>query len=700
VELAKITSQFTKLAEDVAANHVFLSVSTGRYKQAYKRVLSLESPPKHPARVVVVVGAGASHAACGLPLGEVAATELKNRLGRVNKELLNEELERLTLEYRLNETDFETQLLALSKFDQRRLLEELSNIFYRKYYPSLSYELLAHMLKHRFLDAIINFNFDELLDQAIEDEVGAGNYYRVVSDGDCVDNVDEWLNDQKRFRLPLYIKPHGTASQKSSLRFTRSLYTLLPQEFRKLLEALFEGEESVKILVLGHGMQSIEFNDILSRYARDDSEILFIDKKAPTSLEHSIKRFYREAFWQVIDKPGLDDDINDTSLDDRLEEFWKAIADCFRVGYKPRQITRHKLISRLFARRIDYRQPESNKQSELTRYLKDRAYVELALAIAKAKGFVHLHQLAEGRTGKYFGLYKRNRRNVSEMPNSLYEMCQSLDLRQAGYSREALRLGEMDDSAGHALSSLIVKPDDLEEALTNLEDKLVDHLSRSVSDRICRNKKLLHDTLTEMYRGNEVEVSPVKSVAHHEAFATRELLPTFTALKEHTMRLLEQPDWDTLLVVAETGQWLIETSYVQIIKAKSCVKLVLIVADETWRATLESNFRTELHSISILPWWLHNQHMTLFLKDRHVLHGIYLERRLRASQIMPLFLPDHDAGALLDTFVAYLMKAQRYSDQSLSRYIGPGELADEKKKFLDELYGAFRLKYSEQSPRG
>ena len=41
-----------------------------------------------------------------------------------------------------------------------------------RYYPGLAYEILAHLMKHGFIDAIINFNFDEVLDQAIEDELG------------------------------------------------------------------------------------------------------------------------------------------------------------------------------------------------------------------------------------------------------------------------------------------------------------------------------------------------------------------------------------------------------------------------------------------------------------------------------------------------------------------------------------------------
>jgi hypothetical protein len=672
-----LPTRFTLLAKDLAANHVFLSVSNEQYSKACRRVLNLGNPPDQlqpPPRVVVVVGAGASHAACGLPLGKEAAEELKRRLTRVNEDLLQEELDRLTLEYRLEKTDFETLLLALGKFDQQQLLLELHNIFFRRHYPNFTYEILAHLLKHRFLDAIVNFNFDELLDQAIDDEVGTGNYYRVVSDGDGLDEISEWIDQRKRFRLPVYIKPHGTASQKSSLRFTRSLYTLLPSEFTGLLKALFYPKQGpVKVLVLGHAMQSIEFNALL-RNAHKDTETLFIDAEKP-KLEDSLGKFYREGFCQVT---------QDRPLSAQMEELWEATAMFFQDGYEPRRVSRHKLISRLFARTVDFKHPESKNQSELVEYLKDRAFLELAIAIAKAKGFVHLHQLSSGRAGDYFRLYRRRAPHASTV--SLYKMCEKLGLKQVGYSREALRLGKISDNPKQPLSSLIVKQEDLEASLTELQMKLEGCLSASLWERFQNERELLNQTLTEMYKGDEVEVGSVKNVGHHEAFSDPLPLHTMTALKEQTVELLEEDDWDALLVVAETGQWLTSPSLVRILQGKKG-KLVVVVADDTLHKELQERFGSQLHLFRVLPWWLHNQHMTLLLEGQEVKRGIYFERRLRSSLIMPLGVSaSNDTSALLDAFVAYLMKAERYENQSLGRFIGETALKQERRRFLNDLY--------------
>jgi len=265
-------------------------------------------------------------------------------------------------------------------------------------------------------------------------------------------------------------------------------------------------------------------------------------------------------------------------------------------------------------------------------------------------------------------------------------MCQKLGLKQAGYSREALRLGKMSDDPKQALSSLIVRPDDLEAALKELKTRLAGCLSANVWGRLDHESELLHRTLTEMYKGDEVEVGSVKNVGHHEAFVDALPLHTLTALKEQTVELLEEEDWDALLIVAETGQWLTSPSLKRVIQDKKG-KLVLVVADDTWQDKLKDIFGSQLYLFRVLQWWLHNQHMTLFLKQGEVKQGIYFERRLRASQIMPLSVSaSDDTSALLDAFVAYLMKAERYENLSLARIIGEAELKQERRRFLRNLY--------------
>ena len=136
--------------------------------------------------------------------------------------------------------------------------------------PHVSAETAFHEPVRVVVDAIINFNFDETLDQAIEDEIGPGHYYRVVSDSDCRQPLTDLSQPKGYLRLPLYIKPHGTASSKSSLRFRRGDYFLLPPDLKDLLAALIGGLP-LRVLVIGHAMNSFEFNDILGRFRHPDT---------------------------------------------------------------------------------------------------------------------------------------------------------------------------------------------------------------------------------------------------------------------------------------------------------------------------------------------------------------------------------------------------------------------------------------------
>ncbi len=63
--------------------------------------------------------------------------------------------------------------------------------------------------------------------------------------------------------------------------------------------------------------------------------------------------------------------------------------------------------------------------------------------------------------------------------------------------------------------------------------------------------------------------------------------------------------------------------------------------------------------IQRLHWWLHNQHMTLFLQNAYVQQAIFFERRLRNPRIAPLVVKGDDAQELLKVFFAYWLKAQK-----------------------------------------
>ena len=107
------------------------------------------------SRVIAIVGAGASKSS-GVPLGKEAIEKIVESVS-MPKEMLKAELDRLTLAYRLPEDAFETVLMALSSnpHTASETREKLKELFDFRYIPSLCYEILAHLMKHRFIDAII-----------------------------------------------------------------------------------------------------------------------------------------------------------------------------------------------------------------------------------------------------------------------------------------------------------------------------------------------------------------------------------------------------------------------------------------------------------------------------------------------------------------------------------------------------------------
>ena len=132
--------------------------------------------------VIIFIGAGASRSA-GLPTSE----ELKHQIYRnlvdtkhgtsePFAEVLDKEAEFLFGEkacdgiLKLSLFEFAS---VVSQFAYGRTVihDELSSVLRRGSCRPLAYELLAHLAKHGFLDHFVSLNFDELLDEALADEI-------------------------------------------------------------------------------------------------------------------------------------------------------------------------------------------------------------------------------------------------------------------------------------------------------------------------------------------------------------------------------------------------------------------------------------------------------------------------------------------------------------------------------------------------
>jgi hypothetical protein len=706
-------------------------------------------------QIIVVTGAGTSNAAANLPGGSEAAVELTERIrdGGVEQRLIDGEIERTALQYNLLERDFETVLLALSKFNRQSVQDELHAIFNRRYHPWIGYELLAHFLKHRFIDAVINFNFDEILDQAVEDELGEDAYHRVMLDGDCPYETSEWTDGTtKKFRLPLYVKPHGTASQPSSLRFTRDSYASIADGVADIIRELFKGGRTVHVLVLGHAMQSVEFNHLLRRASLDrhkGGRHHFLHFHFATPKETSPTGFIQgmaDGSYQrhPIDEPGglanpmpaslsgSAEGIRDGSYQCRysgqrdgkdivgnyLQTLWTAVQE--HCDWKPRGVLRHELVSELFkyrwvrqwrdSKKVKKEEPnpvqieEDKSRKRRAIYFRHRTLVELALAVAKAKGFASLDSLSGSRVGTYFRLYRDMKEHdvEGEQLDSITHACEKLGLKVIGYGASAVAFKSCDEEEQWKLRSIIVPQQVFEEqeadklaeqlqaALDFLPEDMKDPRPEELRLTPEQSLKLIGETLKEMYKGDEVEVAG-HGRDRNLSFESGTALSSLRALQLHTKELMSKTDWHAIVLTAKSGEWLVNNGFADALK-KRPVAISLVVADMAHLPKLAENFGDDIEKrMGWLPWWMHNRNVTVFLDSSgEPIRALAFERRLRTTTIVPYLLEvEADRDSAWRTFIAYWVKAKRIANKEpeAERQITQEDMNRGRQEIVSLLYG-------------
>lgn len=364
-----------ELAKKLALNLVDISTEFTKQNKPHLAVLKdqelkseLKTNPNRPReRFIVVTGAGASHSATGgkMMLADQAAEHIRSTLtsdaDKLLQQLVNEEIKRQKYVYRASTETFEATLLAYSKFKKEELLKILKEICGDRHLPSFGYEILAHMLKHRIVDGIINFNYDEVLENAIEDELPEKNYSYIFSDGHCPNEYEDLLIG-KRLKQPIVIKPHGTISHTSSLRFIgESVFTMVP-EIRDIIYKLFAGPVKksnpnsniqdyipLNLIIIGFGMNSPEFNGIIKEYFKEfpDRTIKFWIFDHKSRFKDFETSFQKEEIDRIEKHSVFFNLRNDASFTRVFFSLWNLIAECFNPEYVPRGIDRHQLVSTL-----------------------------------------------------------------------------------------------------------------------------------------------------------------------------------------------------------------------------------------------------------------------------------------------------------------------------------------------------------------
>jgi hypothetical protein len=655
------------LADRLIARHLRVSIPDVKTRRQLQRNRTPEPLFMHQrGRCIAVVGAGGS--APLLDRGTELADRLEKELLRSKPEEKAQEAElfRLQRVYGLDPDDFETRIAALSRTPEitEHVRDAISKRYALRHPTILGYELLAHLLKHRFLDAIISFNFDELLDQSLDDELGPDAYHRLVSDRDCVSVITD--PDAAGY-LPLYIKLHGTATEPESLRLTREAYYKLSQKLMDVVEKLLESETTV-IMNVGSAMTGFDLHRLLRIPEHLEIYDLSFKPLSPEVREeiagerqnpkkdsfHENEKRVDPAFF--IPAERLAARSAKPKCDGWLKRLVRTIGHRSGKWADPRSLAdlvdfrsadRHEAIADVLGPEATLNRwiKDSEKYHyEYVEYLRKRTIVELAFSGAKARGLAQLSWLALDRCGTYFELYKREGGEAANL-----ETWNTLRLASGLKENKALPdvvESDQDLCVTKARPTLQKGVWSLREYVPNLQ---AEHVISQIGARDPGVQRRLSQTLRRLQKESEVEIDSTDDRICAKAFDSALPLPTITSLSVYTQGLFKdlRPD-DEVYIICETGEWLLGEKMADLLNTQKHIEV--ITAFELKKAKLNKQYgdRLKLHTID--P-WRHNRHMTIVCRGNVPQRAVYFARRLRSPIITPVYLKQvNDAERVKRTF--------------------------------------------------
>jgi SIR2-like domain len=690
----EIENLLGQLAFILSKNLVTNSFKVGTAQEPLSAILKNGSNVKEErTRNILVIGAGATYNANpGIKLASDAIKIVRSafiaKYGEPINELIDGKIDELSKVFKLNINDFETQLLACSTLDKKLVIKQLEQLYKLKYPTSLFYEIIAHLFKHRFIDVIINFNFDEILDNAIGEEMFDSQYKYIYSDGHCPDKEklkDELLYDN-RLTFPVYIKPHGTISHPSTLRFTRKAYYETPSKITDTIIYLIQGTIGARIphekklpinlIVAGFGMKSHEFNSIISAHLEDSRAKLFYFDILPKD-GNFWDRFKEDNILSFNSKnsvlfPIAHDDYGNRSLDDWFYLLWAQIQGLFSESYIPKGIARHVIVHEVFNPMTEFL---LDKSYPLVTYFKDRTLMELAIEIlTSSDGLINLRQLKESRVQKYYSLYKK------EDPTGidLFEFLREYNLkRYKGYIKDTWYYDKENTDFIKAITELfkINSSPILQENFNSIKDKkrLFEH-----RDKLAISKKLF---LNIRFTARDNYISIFQKINNADIINTD--IKWIYTFRQYFLDSKLRQKWNLILAISETGGIFSMQGVKELLENK---KIMLICSFNTIASVENTNpkiiqkqkllgkklkdieknilVNSDAPELRLLPFRNHNQHIILFTqidKEKKIMDfvgGIYYGRRNMSKRVTPIHVQAKpDLEELFNVFINYWDRA-------------------------------------------
>jgi hypothetical protein len=161
------------------------------------------------------------------------------------------------------EGDITFEMVCSAFTEELGLRKELEDFF--KYYFSiedkpmpLCYEILAHLIATQLVDNVITFNFDELFERALDDEIGRDKYSLVVTPDDF-----KKMYNRENFDKPMVIKLHGDVNYNKSLKFTVNDVTRFSPAKKRLLERILSNSY---IIIAGFSCESQDMKEFFDEF--------------------------------------------------------------------------------------------------------------------------------------------------------------------------------------------------------------------------------------------------------------------------------------------------------------------------------------------------------------------------------------------------------------------------------------------------
>ena len=620
-------------------------------------------------RILCVIGAGASIGA-QLPL----ANELKNKvfakiLGHISQDVLKSEI----IDQYIDKLDGEVNLDSLPDIVSKLSFEEICSVGSRLIHlkrkiieeicdsctvndnqpPLLCYELISHFLKHGFFDHIISFNFDNLLDSSLEDELGINGFNKILGDS----------NTPIISNLPIYAKLHGSIDSLESLKFTKKDYVSISKNLENLiLDKMFnlytkDSNQNVILIFVGFSCRDLQFQNLLRKVIKNIYQIYWIDTELPIQniKDDYIKATLMEKSYFLDLKVYLARSIQTKDLLDhifidiwgKVEEIvekYREIEDkdhLFLNDITLHNISRHLLLDYIF-----------NRSTKIRVYnAMTRSIFELQLHALKTKGqFSSFHLAWLTRVNKYSDKLENKLKIIKEL-----EKKKQISVKPKAKGYEDYLVNTF-----------------------NLRNIKVDFEGADCPKYFIMSKKPVPKSkctnilLEKILKSNEVEIGLETDPRNKWLFKKSEQIYSMIELHKKTLQLIDYQECITLKLICETGQYLWGEPFLKHLNGSNIKKIEVIIVNSDGVAPLykkyakddaKNKLKNEFKEFNIkiyeLSWWRHNRHITISIDTQNKpIEAIYFRRRLKSPIIHPVLLRDIlDLKTAMKIFNNYKKKA-------------------------------------------